>query len=344
MANFSPSNLVAGQAIFSEKFQSGEWKMPDVAAFQTAVTGGIANPMLMELRTREDRAVNAYFPIRQTATNGTARAHNHSGARPDSLSESITWTTFSEPFSISMKMADNNVFSLETMFATGLRNAIYNLNNRIDAYFVTQLLADKTQAAVAGGDGNFNTTADDYQVASANGDFFFQNVKAFLDQNLYRGMLTGIVDSRGTVLKERLMSQGAANDENTAFQFMGFDRIMSSTRTILAAGTYTQSGIFFETGLVAMIPWIPKQNRKPLDPEKAMTYVGDYGQISVPELGVDYAIHAYADRADTTASNGRTQDVEQYFEVSVDMAYASAPLSTFGGTNQSVVHTAGVLT
>ena len=95
--------------------------------------------------------------------------------------------------------------------------------------------------------------------------------------------------------------------------------------------------------MVAMIPWIPKQNRKPLNMEKAMSFNGDYGSISIPELGVDFAIHAYAERAVNSGNNGETQDLTMNFEISVDFAYASAPLSALRGANDSVIYTAGVL-
>jgi hypothetical protein len=345
MANFSPSNLVAGQALFNDKFKSGEWRVPDTAAVKTSEMGEIANPMLKDLRTREDRSVSAYFPIRQAATDGTARAHDHTGARGDSLAESITWTTLSEPFSISIKQADNNVYSFAEMYASSLRNAIYNLLNRIDSYFVTQLIADKTQVNVGGGNGAFDgVTTNDYQLAQALKANWFQNVKAMMEKNLYRGGLIGIVDSPGYVLAQDKAAQGSNNATNTNFQFMGFDAIVPTTRALLdVPTTYTESGLFFESGLVASLPWIPKQNRKALDPALAMSYNGDYGQISIPELGVDFAIHSYAQRADNSAVNGETQDLTIEVEVSTDWGYVSAPLSTFRGANDSVVYSSGVL-
>ena len=118
--------LVDAQAKFTEKFKSGEWRLPDVSAFQCAELAEVANPSLALIREREDRAVNAYFPIRQAATNGTARAHNHAGARGQSQAESITWSIFSEPYSISLKQGDNNVFNFDEQWAATTKNAIFN--------------------------------------------------------------------------------------------------------------------------------------------------------------------------------------------------------------------------
>ncbi len=344
MANFSPSNLVAGQAKFNERYMSGEWRVSDTAAINVADTSAKANPMLAELRTREDRAVNAYFPIRQAAINDTARAHDHTGARGDSQSETITWSIFAEPYSISIKQADNNVFDFAEMWASSLDNAVKNIEDRVDQFFVTQLLADKTQQNVGGGRGTFNGVSFNYEVAASDRNFFYENVKAMMMQNLFRRGLTAIVDSRANVLAREVGNQGTGNQQNQQYQLLGYDNIVASTRTILPVpGTYTESGIFFETGIVGLVPWIPVQNRKALDPEKAMSFNGDYGQINVPGLNFPLAIHAYAERADGTPNNGQTQDVVMQVEVSVDLGYVSAPLSDFRGANDSVVYTAGVL-
>lgn len=327
MAYFVPSALLAGQTKFNEKFLSGEWRMPDSVALRAASLAEVANPMLMDVRTRDDRTVNAYFPIRQSATTGTARAAAHTGARGDSTYEALSWSTYSEPFSISIKQADNNVFSFAEMFAATQRNALINLVARLDAAFVAAAVADKSGVNGGGGLGTFNGTDDVYENPLAEENYFFQNIKDSMWMNNYRGELVVIADSRAYSLAQRLRAQGSANATNFGFQFDGMS-VLGTTRTVLGTG-YNGSAVAFENGLVAVVPWIPKQNRKPLDPEKAMTYIGDYGQIFIPELpNVPFAIHAYSSRADNGSYGGYTQDVTMYFEISIDLAYVSAPLST----------------
>lgn len=342
MANFSPSDLVDGQAIYNEKHQSGEWRSPDSAALRVANTGALANPALGMLRTREDRAVNAYFPVRQAATDGTARAALHTGARGDSAAEAITWGTFSEPFSVSITQAENNVFSFPEMFAATQKNAVYNLIARLDAWFVAQAVAGKTQVSAGGGFGTFESvTTDDYQLDLADESRWFQNVKAMMENNLYGGNLTGIVDSQGGVIKGDLAAQGAGNASNDQFQLAGYDQIVTSSRTILdVPTTYRASGLFFETGLVGVIPWIPQKNRKSIDPNKVMDNVGDFGMMMIPELGIPLAISAYATRADASASNGSAQDVVIQYELSVDVGFSAAPVSV---ATESVIFSSGIL-
>ena len=343
MAYFVPSALVAGQAKFTDRMTSGEWRLPDSVAFNAAQKSLIANPSLAEIRTREDRSVYAYFPIRQTAIGSSARAYNHTGARGDSLPKTITWTTFAEPFSISIKQADNNIFSFAEMYASSLQNAILNLINRADAWFVAALLADKTQYSAGGGKGAWNGTSLNTEIPLAEQNYFFQDARQLLQFNLFKGQLIAIADDSALVLAQRLQALGSANAVNYGFQFAGMD-VLGTTRTVLGS-TYGGSALVYENGLVAIEPWIPKQNRKALDPVKAYEYNGDYGQIFVPSLpGVPFAIHAYSLRADNAALGGYTQDLQMEVEVSFDLAYVSSPLSTFRSASDSVVYAVGQLT
>lgn len=343
MANFVPSALVAGQGIFSDKFKSGEWRLPDVAALKVAETSGVSNPSLMDLRTREDRTVNAYMPIRQAATTGTARAHNHTGARGDSAATAVSWSTFSEPFSISMKQADNNVLTWGNMYASSLQNAIFNILARLNAWFVAAVVADKTQYNAGGGNGSFNAVSDVYEIPVGEANYFYQNARRTLAYNLYSGMLMGIVDDTAYTMAERLLAAGSANATNYGFQFNGMN-VLPTTATVLGT-SYAGSGIFWENGLVAAIPWIPKQNRKPLNGTKILDSIGDYGNIPIPQLpGINFAVHAYSARADGSSAGGYTQDTVTYFEVSIDFGYVSAPLSSFRGANDAVPYAVGQLT
>lgn len=59
-----------------------------------------------------------------------------------------------------------------------------------------------------------------------------------------------------------------------------------------------------------------------------MSVLGDFGSFTVPEIGVTFADHIYAERADTSGMNGNTQDVVIQEEVSIDIGVVIAPLST----------------
>lgn len=336
MTNFAPSVLVNGQAEFATNMLKAEWRLPDSVAFQVADKGAIANPSLQALRTDESRTVNAYFPIRGANGSGTSRDYGHTGNRGDSAAEAISWSVFSETMSISLKQADNNVMAWATMYAATKRARILSLIDRIDAWFVAALLADKTQVNVGGGDGSFNGTSDNYEVLATEKDYFFQQAKSTLRFNLYTGQLIGVIDDKANTNNKKLSAQGSSNATNFGFQFEGMN-LVPTTRTVLGT-SFDGSGLFFENGLVAVVPWIPKVNRKTINPTLAMSYNGDFGSEVIPELGITIAVHAYALRADTSSAQGDTQDLLFQEEYSIDVGYVSAPLSTRRGADDSPVY------
>jgi len=352
MANFSPSNLVKGQALFNQRYKSLEWRLPDTAALSVAYIGEKANPMLAELRKREDRSVSAYFPIRKTKAASSARVHNHTGTRGDSLEVAINWSTVVDTFSISIKQNDNNVISWEENYAAQMQNSVFNVLSALDTSFITLLEADRTQINVGGVNGTFDGTDYVMEISASHKDYFFQNLMANMRQNLYKGQLTVIVDSLSGIEAARQANQGIGNATNLGYQFLNMN-IVQSTNAILdgLTDTYDGAALAFPMDSAGVVFWIPKQNRKALDPVQALSYNGDFGSINVPiyddkgnvRYNVPLAIHSYAERADASASNGSAQDVVIQIEVSLDMAYVSAPLSTFRGSNDSVVYGFGQL-
>jgi hypothetical protein len=352
MADFTPSNLVKGQAVFNQKYKSGEWRIPDTAALSVAYQGQKANPMLAELRKREDRLVSAYLPIRKSKSAATERLFNHTGTRGDSLEVPVTWATSIDTFSISVKQNDNNIISFEENWASQMQNSIFNILTDAETKFLTNLEADRTQVNVNGTNMGWDPIDFVLENPNANKDYFYQNIKANMNQNLYKGQITVIADSLASIFAAQQVTQGQGNATNLGWQFLNMN-VVQSTNNILDGLTdsYVGAALAFPTDLAGIVPWIPKQNRKPLDPAKAMSVLGDYGSISVPvyddkgniAYNLDVAIHMYAERADTSANNGSKQDDLIQVEISIDTAYISAPLSTLRGANDSVVYGYGQL-
>ena len=326
----SSSVLVAAQAKFNERMLGAEWKLPDSAAVRVAALGEMANPLFANIRTSESRTVTAKFPIRQAAGNGTVRVPKHNGNNPDSGTETISWTKLVESFQVSLGLADNNLYSFQEMYASAKRNAIYNLLARADASFVTSLQADETTAAADGANGVFGATNDEVVIPFAEKDNFFGEVKHYLYHNQYKGQIVGIVDSKAGALADKLGRDGQSNASNTAAQLLGYAGIVPSTRVNLT-GTFAGEGLFFQNGLVGVNFWIPPKNRKTINAAKAMAdTVGDFGQFTVPEFpGVTFAHSMYVDRSDESGNGGDEQDIVLNEEVSLEMAYVSAPVSSF---------------
>lgn len=345
MANAANSVLVAGQAKFNDRMLGAEWKLPEISAIKSASLAEMANPAFREIRTSENRTITAKFPVRQTATGGTVRVAAHTGSNPDTNTETITWSKYVEDFSISMGLAENNLYEWTELYAAAKRNAILNLLTRIDAAYVAALLADESTASAGGGHGTFDAATDEFQIPNTYEDNFFGEVKAMMRKNLYTGQLVMIVDSQAAVLADKLGRDGAGNASNTAAQLMGYSSILPTSRTLLSTSTYDGSGIVYQNGLVGVNFWTPPKNRKTINAEKAMMdSVGDFGQFTVPELpGITFAHSIYAGRSDQSGAGGNEQDVLIHEEISVEMAYVSAPVSSFH-TETSPVFTVGLLT
>ena len=344
MANAASSILVAGQSKFNERMLGAEWKLPESAAIRAANLSEMANPALRDIRTSSARVVTAKFPIRQTATNGVVRVASHTGSNPDTSTETISWAKFVEPFSIPKSIADNNLYEFSELYAAAKRNAILNLINRVDASFVASLLADESTENAGGGNGAFEPITDEFQVPAAYSDNFYGEIKAMMRSNLYTGQLVGLVDMQGAVLADKLGRDGAGNASNTSAQLLGYSAIVPTSRTLLSTGTYQGSGLFYQNGLVGVNFWVPQKNRKVINAEAAMMdSVGDFGMFTIPELpGIEFAHSIYAGRSDQSANGGDEQDVLIHEEISLEMAYVSAPVSAV--TNEtSPVFTAGLL-
>ena len=134
---------------------------------------------------------------------------------------------------------------------------------------------------------------------------------------------TGAAQQLGT----QQAAQGAQNATNYSFQFAGVTFIHDPSLTAKAAAidaTYVKGfWLAVPANTIGALTWIPKQNR-----QGVKTTVNLYGTISNPYDGQVYAIHSYEQRADGSTSNGYTQDVTTEFEISLDVALESAPLST----------------
>lgn len=348
MSNFTPSNLVAGQALFNEKYRMSEWRLPDTAVLASMYTGMKAMPALDELRKREDRTVNAYLPIRRALGSGTQRTYNHTGTRGTSQAVVLSWNQIVESFSISLKQNDNNVIPFEMNYASQLQSCINNVMERQESAILALLIADRTQINKGNVQGTFNLTDNVMEIVAGRENQFFQNIRTSMKNNLFRNNVMVIADSLAYMNADFSMNQGTANSTNLGFQFNGLNVAMT-TNTI--DEDYAGAAIAFPMDMAGLVPWIPKQNRKPMDPEKMMSFVGDFGMVTVPILddkgtqvySLDFAVHGYAQRADTSSDNGNQQDVVMQVEVSLDLAYLSAPVSDFRATGSFAGRTDSVV-
>jgi hypothetical protein len=185
-----------------------------------------------------------------------------------------------------------------------------------------------------------------FEIPKEQKDFYIQNISTMMKDNEYNGTIGIIGDSKTSIAAKQVLFQGQGNASNLGWQLEDDNVVFMSTSREIFAGS-NQAALAFPFELVGIIPWIPMQNRKPVDINMAWNgNLGDYGQITVPvmdkEGNVAYelplAISHYATRSNTSARNGSKQDDLLQVEVSLDLSATFAPLSARRGANDTVIY------
>lgn len=333
MAYYTTSNLLTAQAKLIAAFVNSEMRFREPRVFKLFLqNSSIMLPDYAQLRTREDRAITAYFKLRASRSLGTGRSHNHTGNRGDSGSLTPSWTTYKDVYSHSLKQANRNVFSLIEMMANDLQNSLINHIEGHEATAAAYLFAQRSEVNGATVEGNFNTVTDTFEIPDDGTSLGFGafNIRAaqitnvVMEINKWGGAYTVVCDTVAFDKFKAQMAQGAANMLNLSFNFGGVEFIHSVDLYAMSSGLGYTDGywIVVPTGTIACLPHIPKENREGVD-----TKMQNYGSIINPIDGNTYAIHEYATVGDTSATGGYTQDEVTQIETTIDLAFEKAPLS-----------------
>ena len=331
MANYSLANLVKAQIKLAGEFATNDQRYRIPAVFKLFLQGAEQFfPSYKTLKTSDTRAIEAnYFKRTATALVTTGRAHNHTGLGGDSGVQSLSWTTYSAKFSMTLKQADTSVWSFQEEFNNEIRNKVIDFANGLDTVAVNYLFSNRTGVNTASVKGAFDATNDAYEITQATyGDEAISITKVVMDINKYQGQMMDIVcDSISYTTFLKQSAQGSGNNTNLQFQFMGVNFIHAPQLTALAStldATYVKGfWLVVPKGHVACLDWIPVQNRQGVE-----TSVSMYGNLLNPVDGLQYASHTYEARADGTSVNGQKQDVLTETELSIDLSFNHAPSST----------------
>jgi hypothetical protein len=330
MANYTTANLVKAQLALngSVAAQDTRFRIPAVWMLFLANLEQFI-PNADALRTREDRAIETNYFKASARSLSSGRSHNHTGTHGDSGTLTPTFNTYSDPFTMSLKQADNSIYSIQQELDNELLNAIANFMNGLDDLASDALFNNRSGVNIATAEGTFDATNDVFEITdSTHGLRAVQIAKMVMDINKYQGMnLTFVCDSIAYNKFMYTAAQGISNATNYSFQFMGCNFVHDPSLTAKALAldaTYTKG--FWEVvpqNTIGALTWIPKQNRV-----GEVTPVSVYSSLVNPYDGRQYALHTYQTAADGTATNGYTQDVVTQFEISLDVALVIAPLST----------------
>lgn len=335
MANYTLANLVKAQIRLQGEFANNDTRYRIPAVFLSVLKGSATFfPSYKDLKTADSRAIEAnYFKRTAAALTTTGRSHSHTGTGGDSGVLSLSWTTYSATFSMTLKQADISTWSFQEELENELRNKFVDFADGLDNVTVNYLFNNRSGVNPAAVKGTFNGTNDAYQITqSTYGTEAMTITKVVMDINKYQGqMLNVYCDSIAYTSFLQQAAQGAQNSTNLQFQFMGTTFIHAPQLTALAAAldaTYAKGfWLVAAEGHVACLDWIPTQNRAGVE-----TQVNMYGNLRNPVDGLQYATHSYETRADGTSVNGQKQDVVTQTEVSIDLSFNYAPSSTANET------------
>jgi hypothetical protein len=332
MANFDVSNLLTAQTMLTDKYAKPEMRMKPAPAFGLlTANSSILMTGAETLRTREDRAIEAHLLARTKRNSGSTRVYNHTGTFDDSAKVSLSWTTKSDKFAISLKLLDNSLFDFNTVLANKFEQACMNILEDKETEAIAYLRAQRaTQQPTLKG-ATFSADNDAIEIDAANANSFVARIKSVLKQNYFSGLIDVIADSNMQMEFDRQAAQGAGNVANLQYQYPGVNFVESVE---LADSNYANGVVLaMPQGAAGALNWIPKQNRTGWGDYNSS--VGGYGTFSF--MGYTFAVHGYAGGADTSASNGDTQDVLMQFEVSFDTSFNKAPLVYTTGRTDSVI-------
>ena len=332
MPNRVSANFVKAQAKLVQAFQSSELRFRYPATYLALKQNSVIMfPNYEELRKREDRTVETNYATRSKRALGTARTHNHTGTKGDTALLTPTWGTNSDVFNMSLKQADTSLYNAQEQMNLEVQNVISNFMEGYETQATAYLFANRSGVNIGTAEGTFDAVDKVFEIATANESRAIQISKINVNANKYPDGATVFCDSISYAKFEYQAAQGAQNNTNLSFQFNGLTYVHCVELGALAAALVSAYSkgfwIIVPTGTVAVLPWIPIQNRIGVETKENV-----YTSLLNPVDGETYAVHSYETRADDSANNGYTQDVVTQYQISQDLAFAKAPLSTANET------------
>jgi len=338
MAYFDAADLAKYQAKITQQMQAGELRFRNPAVFNS-------------IRRQTEMMIPSHQTIKNAAKrttgeinfmNRTARSlgtggeiYNHTGTPGTSGVLVPAWTCYDDKMKYSLKQANAGVFELDDMVMAEMTNAFINFAEGLETAAAAYLHANRSGVNVATVEGTFSAANDVFEIKEdltnvlQTGYRAVQIMNSTMLLNKWSGAMSVYCDTIGYNKMQALAAQGAQNANNTSFQFQGMEFIISPELNALAVALGYTKGYFIvaPVGTLAVMDWIPEQNRAGI-----VTSVNKYGTLIDPNTGLSLASHTYEARADLQAAAGELQDVAVETQLFTYLSFNHAPLSTADAT------------
>jgi len=332
MANYADSALLAAVGVLDKKFNSKELRKPEYGAFDAFLSKrDILIPSYRDIWKAEQQTLTAKYLKRTSGSVTNARSCSPTASFGDSGTFDLSWKTYARTVKSSVKIFENNNYSAVQALSNDIYNAFMDLYADIEADAVAYLEAHRNGVQ---GNRTLNTwdaVNDVMQVVHADRDNYLNYIKTEMIADNYRQNLMDIHSVNLLAMYRQQFAQGASNDENLKFQFPGFTHHMSQsiTNSSDAFGT----SYIVEDGGIAVLDFIPFLNRmgKKADGGEVWTTMPD--PFGYP---LTWSVYRTDGCADTSGGGlgGSTQDYVVIYEISIDLTFQSAPLTT---TDETVI-------
>jgi len=340
LGNYLDSVLLAAVGIMDKKINGKELRKPEYGALDAFLTKrSMLIPTHKEIWKYEAQTLTAKYLERDARAIGNARSCTPDCELRDSGTLDISWETYSQCVTTSVKVFENNEYSKVEAFANDLYNAFMDIYAAIEQDCVDYLEANRTTLQGLRTLNIWNAAADIMEVANADRDNYLNYIKTELLAQRYRGTLLDVHSVNLWAMYRQQFAQGASNDENLKFQFPGFQHYM----TLFAdASGYFGTSYIIEEGGIAVLDWIPFLNRKGQIAESGHVWTTMKDQFGYP---FTWAVHIIDDCMDTSFGHtgdmrGATQDYVRTYEISLDLSLNHAPITVAGETP---IHKYGLL-
>lgn len=345
MSDYVASALLPFQSRINAKYNAAELRELQNPILRTALGYSdilMGRDNVNDIKESDKRSVYTYYLKRMAANNGTARSYAPSGVQSDSGQVTLSWVTFSETLGQYMQVGYDNVFDDVSMLDHQIMEKQRILRERVGTYIVQQLHTNRTQSTFseslgAGTTRNMSWNAANYAFENTGDQAtkFFQNVASVMKQNKYYDKFDVIADPVIYKQADFLRNQGAGNATNLSYQFVDFNPngiMMHTTLGQQVAEPYINGcGIVLPAASFSVVPWIPKINRKGYG--NYSEYNGGFGTIAdATGLPIEYAVRAWTQKIDGSGNGSVVQTVQVQMELSIDIAFNVAPISTAGET------------
>lgn len=341
MADYVASALLPFQSRINKKYNAAELRELQNPILRKALGYSdilMGRDNVNDIKESDKRAVYTYYLKRMSASNGTARSYAPTGVQADSGQVTLSWVTFSETLGQYMQVGYDNVFDDVSLLDHQIFEKQRILRERVGQYIVQQLHNNRTQTSPSVGDGSTRNATWDaanfaFLIDATEQTKFFQDAASVMKQNKYYDRFDVIADPITFKQAEFLRAQGPGNYQNLSYQFVDYnpDGIMFHSVLGDQVTTPYSNGVAIVMPYAAfsLVPWIPKINR--VGWGNYSEYNGGFGTIGdATGLPITYAVRAWTQKVDGSGNGSVVQTVQVQMELSIDIAFNAAPISTSG--------------